>query len=152
MNTPHWTAYLSALLTPVIALFAVYVAAAQWQTARNKLRFDLFEKRFAVYDAARSFLGSIMTSGTVKNEALGEYLQGIHAAKWIVGPDVDDYLDREIYLPAIQLQCLDAELEGVPVGPVRTENVKKQTEIKRHLNNQFENLDVWFRAYLQLKH
>lgn len=70
MADPHWTAYFSALLTPVVAVLAVIVAASQYTSARNKLRFDLFEKRFAVYQGARDFLGAIMTSGKATNEAM----------------------------------------------------------------------------------
>jgi hypothetical protein len=54
---PHWTAYLSAWGTPIIALIAGgwggYIAWRQWHTAQNRLRLDLFDKRFAAYAAAR---------------------------------------------------------------------------------------------------
>ncbi len=152
METPHWTAYLQALLTPVIALFAVYVSASQWTTARNKLRFDLFEKRYAVYEAARNFVGSIVTSGKVKEDNMYAYLIATKAAKWVVAREVEEYLEREIYKPALELQGLEAELDGVPVGDVRTNNVRRQREIKQHLNAQFEQIDRWFSAYLQLSH
>ena len=54
-SDPHWTAYLTALLTPTIAGFGIYIAIQQWLTARRKLKFDLFDRRFAVYDAVRCF-------------------------------------------------------------------------------------------------
>lgn len=152
MVEPHWTAYVSALLTPAVAAFAVYVAASQWVTARNKLRFDLFEKRFAVYQGARDFLGSIMTNGKVKEEALFKYLQATQATKWIVGQEVHDYLEREIYKPALELQYIEAELDGMPVGEGRTKKVERKAELRKHLIAQFDHLDAWFSAYLKLEH
>lgn len=152
MVEPHWTAYFSALLTPAVATFAVYVAASQWTTARNKLRFDLFEKRFAVYQGARDFLGSIMASGKVKEEALFKYLQATQAAKWIVGQEIHDYLEREVYKPALELQCVEAELDGMPVGEGRTKKVERKAELRKHLIAQFDQLDTWFGAYLKLEH
>ena len=44
---------LSALLTPTIAIITTYIAYEQWRTNRNKLKLDLFDRRFAVYDAMR---------------------------------------------------------------------------------------------------
>jgi len=152
MQTPHWTAYLQALLTPVIAFFAVYVAASQWSTARNKLRLDLFEKRYAVYEAAQKFIGSIVTSGKVKDDSVYEYMVATRAAKWIVSPEVDEYLQRELYNPALRLQVLQTMLEGEPVGDVRSQNSAQQLALKTHFNAQYEQLDYWFKAYLQLSH
>lgn len=150
---PHWTAYASALLTPVVAAFAVWIAQQQSATAQNKLRFDLFEKRFLIYEGAYNFLGSIMTRGRVDDEEMNIFVNAIHAAKWIVAQEIADYLDREVYKPAIALQCLEAELAGLPVGDDRKKNLAQQSEIKRSLNVQFnEQLDVWFNAYLRLKH
>jgi ABC-type multidrug transport system fused ATPase/permease subunit len=48
---PVWITYLSALLTPVVAIVGATIAYRQWRTAQNKLKLDLFEKRFAVYEA-----------------------------------------------------------------------------------------------------
>ncbi len=152
MPNPHWTAYLQALLTPVIAFFAVYVAASQWKTARNKLRFDLFEKRYAVYEGAREFVGSIVTSGRVKDDMLYAYLVATKATKWVVADEIDAYLEREIYKPALELQRLAAELEGIPRGDARKRNSERQLEIKLHFNEQFGQLDRWFSAYLRLAH
>jgi hypothetical protein len=152
MQTPHWTAYLQALLTPVIAFFAVYVAASQWNTARNKLRLDLFEKRYAVYEAAQKFIGSIVTSGKVNNDNILTYMTATRAAKWIVSHEVGEYLERELYTPAIELQTLQSMLVGVPVGEERTKNVARQAALKTHFNAQYKQLDIWFSAYLQLSH
>lgn len=152
MNDPHWTAYFSALLMPVIAGFAVYVASSQWTTARNKLRFDLFEKRYAVYDAARRFLHTVIANGKVDDAELAAYIRGTQAAKWVVAREVHEYLEREIYDYAIELQCFAAELEGMPFGDQRNANLKRQAAAKKHLYQQSQQLDTWFSGYLQLSH
>ena len=43
------------LLTSFIALIAVYIAYQQWETNRQKLRLDLYQKRFAVYENVLAF-------------------------------------------------------------------------------------------------
>lgn len=143
---------MQALLTPAIAFFAVYVSVAQGTTARNKLRFDLFEKRFAIYEGAKNFIGSIVTSGKVNDDEFYKYMRTTNTVKWVVGPEVEDYLKRELYDPAIELQSLQAELEGLPVGEERSRNVARQSAIKTSINAQFEELDRWFNPYLRLAH
>ncbi|MGJ7573261.1 hypothetical protein ACSFBX_22240 [Variovorax sp. RB2P76] len=64
---PHWTAILAALLTPTVAIIAVYVALINARTARNKLKLDLFDKRIKVFSTIRDFL-----RGMVLRDELGE--------------------------------------------------------------------------------
>ena len=47
-----WIDILQALLTPTIALIAVGIGLAQWWTARNRLKLDLFDTRWSVYGVA----------------------------------------------------------------------------------------------------
>ena len=70
ITNPYWTQVLSALLVPTIALFACYIAWRQWRTAQNKLKLDLFEKRFAVYDTARNLFDSVVTSGKAEDKEM----------------------------------------------------------------------------------
>jgi len=61
---PTCVLYVQALGPTIIALaasgIAGYIAFRQWLTARNRLKLDLFDKRFAIYQAMRDFLGGIM--------------------------------------------------------------------------------------------
>jgi hypothetical protein len=67
---PHWTAYLSALLTPIVGLFGALIAYQQWRIARNKIKLDLYEKRFAIYEATLLFYQKIIacTADTIKTD------------------------------------------------------------------------------------
>jgi hypothetical protein len=149
---PHWTAYVSALMVPLVAVLGVAIAYRQWRTAQNKLKLDLFEKRFAVYDAARRLLATVMTSGRVSDEEMFKFFAGTREAKWLLDAGVAHYLDKELRRQMLQLQTLNAELEGLPVGPDRSANVKAQTEIKTWMLEQYEVLDGKFSPFLTLAH
>lgn len=149
---PHWTAYLSALLTPIVAVLGSLIAYRQWRLAQNKLKLDLFDRRFSVYDAARTLLASIMTSGKAKDDVIFKYMVATREAKWLLSPAVAEYLDKQLYHKALDLQCLASELEGVGVGDVRTQNVRKQAEIKKWFMAQYEVLDEHFAPFLRLQH
>lgn len=154
MNTvdPHWTAYLSALLTPTVAVLGTFVAFQQWRTARNKLKFDLFQRRLAAYESVQSFLVSIMTSGKVSAEALSKYAVGTSEVRWLYGPEISAFLRENVWGKALDLQCLDAELEGVPVSEERSANVRKQSEIKKYLHSLSKVVEEKFEPFLCLYH
>lgn len=128
ISNPHWTQVFSALLVPTVAGLGIYIAYRQWRTANNRLKLDLFEKRFAVYDAARKFLTSIVASGKVTDEELSKFALGTLEARWILNDDIARYFNEEILKKAIKFQGLQKVLEDLPVGEERTKNVQKETE------------------------
>src|SRR5690606_31368900 len=85
---PHWTTYLAALLTPTVAILGSFIAYRQWRLAQNKLKLDLFDRRYSVYKAAHSLLASIMTSGKAKDDDLYKFLLATREAKWLLDSSV----------------------------------------------------------------
>ena len=152
MSDPHWTTVLSALLTPTIAVFGSFIAYRQWRISRNKLKYELFDRRFAVYDAACSLLASIMTSGEAKQEEVYKFIAGTSSAKWLLNDDVAKYFDEVLWHKVVDLQTLQDEHPGLPVGEERTKNVRAQSEIKGWILEQFKVLDEKFAPFLSLSH
>lgn len=148
---PHWTSFVTALLVPIIALFGAFIAYRQWRTAREKLKLDLFEKRFSVYNAARNLVGSIVTSGQIIDEQMYSYLNQTIETKWLFGDAVAKYLKERLYEPALELQGLQLDSANMALSDQLTNNRNRQSEIKRafldELNEGLENL---FAPYLQL--
>lgn len=151
-SDPHWTAYASALLVPVVAILGAYIAYRQWRLAQNKLKFDLFDRRLKVYEASTALIGSILASGKAKNEEVSKFMAATREAKWLFDSAIAEYLEKELYHKAIDLQRLDAELNGLPIGTERSTNVQYQSYLKKWFNDQFNVLDEKFRPYLQLQH
>ena len=149
---PHWTAYLSALLAPVVAVLGSFIAYRQWRLAQSKLKLDLFDRRLKVYEAATGLISSIMTSGKTKDDETFKYMVSTREAKWLLSQEIAVYLDKQLYHKAIDLQTLAAELEGVLVGEVRTKNVQAQAEIKKWFMAQYPVLDAKFGPFLHLRH
>jgi hypothetical protein len=147
-----WMAYSSALLTPVVAIFASYIAWQQWRTAKNKLKFDLFTRRFSVYDAARSLLAGPLTNDTALDKPLQAFATGTREARWLFDKAIHTYLREELWAKAIDLQRLTAELDGLPPGDERTAKVHERAAIKKWFNSQHEVLDAKFEPFLTLEH
>jgi hypothetical protein len=45
-----------SISTLFLSVAVVVIAVLQWRVAHNKLRLDLFDRRYKVYEAARKFL------------------------------------------------------------------------------------------------
>jgi hypothetical protein len=148
----QWPTILSALLVPVLAVVGSLIAYRQWRTAQNKLKLDLFDRRFEIYKITRDTLGEVMSSGRAKWEKTVAFLQATASAKWLLDDTVATYLENEIYRRLVDLETLQSELEGVGVGPERTANVQRQSEIKKWLMSQFAEVDRRFEPYLKLGH
>lgn len=85
---------LSAFLTPVIALIALYIAWMQHKTARNKLNLELYEKRYALYLAAKEFITKIAVSDPeVFSVAYNEFDIKTNSTKFLFKEDVSKYID-----------------------------------------------------------
>jgi hypothetical protein len=147
-----WVQPLAALLTPTIALVAVYIAWQQWRTNRNKLKFELFERRYAFYEAAKELIGKIVGSGKATDNDTYQYLVKVKGARFIVGDKVADYLEETLYRKVTLLTALHSELEGVTDQDERRKNVQRQREVKEWIQAQYDVLDKLFKPLLRLNH
>ena len=87
---PYWLLVLNALAplfaflgTLVIGGVAAHIAHGQWRTTRDKLRLDLFDRRFAVYEAAMKFVLGLTGSATVDAKSMREYLIATRQAAFL---------------------------------------------------------------------
>ena len=128
---PHWAQIVSWLSTPLIAIvaaiFAVMIQYWQWKTAQNRLKFDLFDRRFAVYDTARNFLSSIITYGDINHEEVSKYIIGTSESKWLFGDEVDNYLRNEIRNKITRFTTLKSMLDSLSSKEERNENILQQS-------------------------
>lgn len=149
---PHWTTYISALLVPIVAIFGALIAYRQWRTAQNNLKLDLFDRRLVVYEAARDYISSIMTSGKTTYENEFELLTGMRGAKWLFDDKITYYLDKELWHKSCDLSCLQSELDGIPSGDERTRRLRAQANLKKWFLAQMKVPDGKFAPFLVLRH
>jgi hypothetical protein len=81
-------------LTAFVAVIVAVIAFLQWVTAREKVRLDLFDKRFAVYDELRAAMSLHLGGDT--GPAFLEFARAVSRARFLFGPEVQAFLeDRE---------------------------------------------------------
>lgn len=139
------------ILTVTIAAIVAIITFGQWQSARMKLRYELFEKRYGVYEKITGFLASVAITGRVEAGAEVTLLQETKRAHFLFSGDADiKQLISRIYGNAVDLWALQAELENLN-GDSRSQNIQRQREIKDALESELHSAEAQFEKYLLLK-
>lgn len=125
----------------VIGLATVVIAFLQAQTAKRKLKLDLFDKRLAIYETATAFIGEITRQGYVSPADPEQFLRDTREARWLFGHEIELYLNNRIYKPAIELQALQADNEQCGT---------KRTDLKDTIRGQHDILAQKLSRYLTL--
>jgi hypothetical protein len=90
-----WSSAISVfkgLLTPIVAVIATYIAWQQYRANRYKLKLDLYQQRFRVFEALRDILAMMYTTG-VDEKQLFELLSKTREAQFLFGPEINDYVE-----------------------------------------------------------
>src|SRR5262245_41643961 len=85
--------YSRAALAPVIAIVPAYIAWQQWQTNRNKLKLDLYERRFKAFAALRDVLGKMYTTGTDETTLL-QLVTQTQEVEFLFDDDIKNYAEE----------------------------------------------------------
>jgi hypothetical protein len=83
----------SALLTPIVALLGVLIAFVQLNTARRKLKFDLFEKRLEIFRTADKSLSFAIFGQSLTQEEKLLFWQAVKNAKWLFNEEISFFRD-----------------------------------------------------------
>lgn len=143
---------ISGALTPIIALITVYIAFQQYVTARRKLRMDLYEKRYRVFEGLKRFLAEIVRDGRVTDTNQRQFLIDTKESLFLFDKGVNDYL-KLIYEKSCEKWLCDQELDDIklPVGEKRSEYAKKDHDLTLWLSEQMEISNEKFKKYLSFE-
>ena len=138
------------LLTVLVALFAAWIALQQYRVARNKLKLDLFEKRFSVFAGTRKFLSLLLQKGDVALDDLFSYRASIAEADFLFEEDLVKYL-REIDRRALGLHTTTGTMKPLPVGDERSRLAQRSSDEIGWLTDQLPELKNQFGPYMSFR-
>jgi hypothetical protein len=148
----HWTSYLTAFLTPLIALIGIYIAYRQSVNARNKLKYELFDRRFRVYESVRELLGIAISKGTIPSDSIIIYGRAVRDAKWLLDRDIADYLLNDVWKKAWELETVADELKQNSQQQNSAELSQNKSNLLGWFGDQYDEVDRRFSKYLTLEH
>jgi len=80
------------LSTIILGAVVAYIAWRQYRTSHDKLRLDLFEKRYAIYRALMNFLRDLDPDTSKSGARIREFRADTNDARFLFGNDVVDFL------------------------------------------------------------
>jgi len=79
---------ISRLFIPVVAIAGIYIAWHQYSANREKVRFDLYEKRFNIYNSISQTLNSLLWSEGLSREQFHSYQTACNEAQFLLPDEV----------------------------------------------------------------
>lgn len=141
----------AALIAGVVAwrfgVVQTRIAQKQSETAADKLRLDLFEKRLSVYQSASKYISKILIHGQSSANDDDEYWQGVASAVWVFGPEIDTYLRKTLWTLTSNLHEINEELKESE-GQDRYNLGMRKLKLRRELREQHEVLVKLVKPYL----
>ncbi len=146
-----WVEISKALLTPLLGVIVIYIAWQQWQTNRNKLKLELFDKRFIVFNATRQVLSVVLRDGTTNDISLEEFRVSILDASFLFDGKMHDYLFN-LYKIGCKEKMYKRQLEDVPVGEKRNKLADDNMKCVESLTDELKSIQEKFSSFLKLSH
>ena len=136
-----------SVATLFLSIAVVIIALLQWRVAENKLRLDLFDRRYKVYDATRKFLAVILRDATFTDSQLFEFYGSTSDTEFLFSSDVVDYL-AQIRKHALDMRLHQKLFEPLPVGDERSRHVQTHHDQLSWLSDQLTGMTSVFAPYL----
>ena len=125
------------------------VARQQAELAVVRLRHDLFDRRFALFEAARTFLvQDIYPQMNPSSDAIFIFARATATAAFLVDRPLREYLE-ELRTSAFRLQKLST-LVALQQGPDHAEKVQQKYQLVEWFGAQHEVLVAKFQPFLNL--
>ena len=141
---------MQGLLTPVIGLLAGYVAYQQWLTNKDKVKLDKFDRRFAIYDAARELRRAIRQHARATEDEIFDFRMKTRDAVFLLDDDLGRYLE-EFGDKAWQILMMEGEIEHEHDQHKLAKLIDDQRALKVWITDQADPLRDKFRKYLSVR-
>lgn len=142
-----------ALLTPIIAIIATYIAWQQWQTNRQKLNLERYDRRLIVYAEVMKILSIILRDADAEYEDLLKFRTSVSEADFLFGEEIPAYID-EIYKRGINLHRWNKEYrdysQEIPEGYDHKKVCDEMHKELLWLTEQFGPAKEKFKKYLNV--
>jgi hypothetical protein len=125
----------------VTGAFLAFIAYLQWRTAEQRAALELFEHRYALFQAFREAVGQLTTaSRDFDQQQETDFLEAKERAYFFFGDNVQRYLD-ELWQDIKRVRAADTEFPLIgPVGDQQTRATSNQArQMALDRIKQFEN-------------
>jgi hypothetical protein len=149
MTPSTFTIFLS-VITTIVGAAVGWVGFQQFRLARERFKLDLFQKRFAIFEATQKFL-PVALYAPFTHEQLIKFMLDTDTAVFLFDDDIEKYL-TEIQRRATNLWAIHEEQKDLePASPKRMELGRKREANRDELTELQNQLRDKFSPYLKFK-
>jgi hypothetical protein len=149
---------LGGYLTPVVAIIAVLIAFKQYQLANKqrllnerKLKMDLFEKRFKVFNEINNLISDLIISGIKETHEINILDQKINERIFIFKSELNVYID-EIIKKSRRLSQTEYILKSNTLTVENRKNLSIENDnLYNWITHEYQNLTQHFEEYLNFR-
>lgn len=145
----------SALLTPVIALLASYIAWQQYKIQHRSYNGQMYERRREVFRAFMVYLSHVMRDGKTTYESIGQFYADSSEADFLFSEAVTRKRD-ELYSRGIDMVAGHERMyprdgsQGLPVGEERSKVAREHSEHLKWIFTQIPEVRRIFKAEMSV--
>jgi len=145
----------SALLTPLIAIVALYIAYQQYKVNRSRLNHELYVRRLEVFKSIRKYISSIAREGKTDFPKVTQFYADAGEADFLFKDDIPEQIEK-LYKKGLELAELHEKLypsdgsPGLSVGKERSKVAKQQSEALKWFFDELPNTKRLFKKYLRV--
>jgi hypothetical protein len=126
------------------------IANQQVELASIRLQHDLFDRRFAIFEATQKLLIEVLETSNVSDEGYSAFVQETRKSVFLFGKELSDYLG-EMRGNAVELHLTVLKLTGeTPLGEERNTLAASRAELSTWFVDQFDVLIDKFKSTLAL--
>ena len=137
------------LLALAVAGTVAYVAWQQWKTNDDRLRLELFDKRFTVYTTTRDFLIGAVNKDGVTDAELRAFRAATGEAAFLFDYDVSALVTEHLVALTVRHSNLRVGLDTMPDSE-RDDATNRMTAIMKQMEDAYLELPRRFRPYLRI--
>ena len=138
------------IIATLIAAIVAWTGYQQHKLARDKLKLDLFEKRFAVYKGVQRFLTIILQEAKFDIGQLFEFRRDTQDATFLFGSEIPEYINM-IDSKALEMRSIAQQYQPLPRGEERSALCEKETKLLAELIAELPRLKEVFAPYMRFE-
>lgn len=153
--------FINSFIPIILTVFGLYIAYQQLLLNKQmrkldiqKVKWELFEKRFRIFNTIKGILFKISSEGKIELTELGNFSITTNERKFLFENDIDDYV-LEIIKKGIEITHTTKDLNDINSYPVKSKEREELCDISLNLTHwfsfEYENVERKFMKYLNFQ-
>lgn len=146
-----WIDVVSSFGIVIVGFITAYIAFRQHKNDTARLKLNVYDKRFEVYQAIREYFSVIFRDGTVSLEDLQQFWIKTTQAEFLFGREVNDKRE-ELYKKGVRLSFVEGRLEdnNLEVGEERNKLADESYDLLNWFDEESKKVSSLFAKYLKI--